>query len=195
MAGVGVPFAATGERAELDVRAHVAHDSSDAVAGAVVHGLAEGGDPVGVPGKELEQQVEARMGRRELLEGEDAPPFRTILSEAVLRTPLRDVGEWRGQLECLRAAAERANVTVHVLLQGAGPHGLMSADMWYLLLPEGRTVAYTENGYQGELIEESSSVVRLQNTYDAVRDLALTPAESRKFILRMLEEAPCDPST
>lgn len=195
MAGVGVPFAATGERAELDVRAHVAHDSSDAVAGAVVHGLADGGDPVGVPGKELEQQVEARMGRRELLEGEDAPPFRTILSEAVLRTPLRDVGEWRGQLEYLRAAAERANVTVHVLLQSAGPHGLMSADMWYLLLPEGRTVAYTENGYRGELIEESSSVVRLQNTYDAVRDLALTPAESRKFILRMLEEAPCDPST
>ncbi|MFD5256426.1 helix-turn-helix domain-containing protein [Streptomyces bobili] len=149
----------------------------------------------GLKGKELEQQVEARMGRRELLEGEDAPPFRTILSEAVLRTPLRDVGEWRGQLEYLRAAAERTNVTVHVLLQSAGPHGLMSADMWYLLLPEGRTVAYTENGYRGELIEESSSVVRLQNTYDAVRDLALTPAESRKFILRMLEEAPCDPST
>ncbi|MFF8321501.1 helix-turn-helix domain-containing protein [Streptomyces bobili] len=149
----------------------------------------------GLKGKELEQQVEARMGRRELLEGEDAPPFRTILSEAVLRTPLRDVGEWRGQLEYLRAAAERTDVTVHVLLQSAGPHGLMSADMWYLLLPEGRTVAYTENGYRGELIEESSSVVRLQNTYDAVRDLALTPAESRKFILRMLEEAPCDPST
>ena len=31
--------------------------------------------------------------------------------------------------------------------------------------------------------------------YDAVRDLALSPAESRKFILRMLEEVPCDPST
>ncbi|USQ83980.1 helix-turn-helix domain-containing protein [Streptomyces phaeoluteigriseus] len=149
----------------------------------------------GLRGKELEQQVEARMGRRELLEGEDAPPFRTILSEAVLRTPLRDAGEWRGQLEHLRDAAERTNVTVHVLLQSAGPHGLMGADMWYLLLPEGRTVAYTENGYRGELIEESSSVVRLQKTYDAVRDLALTPAESRKFILRMLEEATCDPST
>jgi hypothetical protein len=149
----------------------------------------------GLKGKELEQQVEARMGRRELLEGEDAPPFRTILSEAVLRTPLRDVGEWRKQLEYLAEMAERPNVTVHVLLQSAGLHGLVSADMWYLLLPEGRTVAYTENGYRGELIEDSGPVVRLQKTYDAVRDLALTPAESRKFILRMLEEATCDPST
>lgn len=50
----------------------------------------------GLKGEELEQQIEARMGRRELLDGDDAPPFRTILSEAVLRTPLRDAGEWRG---------------------------------------------------------------------------------------------------
>lgn len=147
----------------------------------------------GMRGKELDQQVEARMGRRELLEGEDPPPFRTILSEAVLRTPLRDAAEWRAQLEYLRQVSERPNVTVHVLLHGAGVHGLMSADMWYLLLPHARTVAYTENGYQGELIEEAATVVRLQKTYDAVRDLALCPAESRKFILQMLEEVTCDP--
>jgi transcriptional regulator with XRE-family HTH domain len=148
----------------------------------------------GLRGKELDQQVEARMGRRALLEGEDAPPFRTILSEAVLRTPLRDAGEWRAQLEHLADAAERPNVTVQVLRHSAGVHGLMGADMWYLLLPSGRTVAYTENGYQGELIEEATPVVRLQKTYDAVRDLALPPVESRKFILQMLEEVTCDPS-
>ncbi|MFK0118979.1 helix-turn-helix domain-containing protein [Streptomyces sp. NPDC090994] len=149
----------------------------------------------GLKGKELEQQVEARMGRRELLAGEDAPPFRTILSEAVLRTPLRDAGEWREQVEYLSEAAERPGVTIQVLPQSAGLHGLLGVDVWYLLLPEGRTVAYTENGYQGELIEEASRVVRLQKTYDAVRDLALTPAESRKYILRMLEEVTCGPST
>ncbi|MGP4000352.1 helix-turn-helix domain-containing protein [Streptomyces sp. 8N706] len=149
----------------------------------------------GLKGEELEQQVEARMGRRELLEGDDAPPFRTILSEAVLRTPLRDAGEWRGQLEYLGEVAEQPGVTVHVLPQSAGLHGLVSADMWYLRLPDGRTVAYTENGYRGELIEETGPVERLQLAYDAVRDLALSPAESRKFVLRMLEEVPCDPST
>ena len=149
----------------------------------------------GLKGKELEQQIEARLGRRELLEGEDAPAFRTILSEAVLRTPLRDTGEWQEQLEYLGEVAERPNVTIQVLLQSAGLHGLLGVDVWYLLLPQGRTVAYTENGYWGQLIEDAGPVVRLQKTYDAVRDLALTPAESRKFILRMLEEATCDPST
>ncbi|MEV5483636.1 MULTISPECIES: helix-turn-helix domain-containing protein [Streptomyces] len=149
----------------------------------------------GLKGEELDQQVEARMGRRELLAGEDAPPFRTILSEAVLRTPLRDAGEWRRQLEYLGEVGERDGVTIQVLPQSSGLHGLMGAAVMFLRLPEGRTVAYTENGYRGELIEENGPVERLQRAYDAVRDLALTPAESRKFVLRMLEEVPCDPST
>ncbi|ARF54584.1 helix-turn-helix domain-containing protein [Streptomyces gilvosporeus] len=146
-------------------------------------------------GQELDQQVEARIGRRKLLEGDDAPPFRVILSEAVLRTRLRDTQEWREQLEYLAEAAERPNITLHVLPFSAGPHGLMYAAVMFLRLLDGRTVAYTENYDRGELIEENGRVEPLQRTYDAVRDLALSPAESKKFIMRMLEEVPCEPST
>ncbi|MFE1767765.1 helix-turn-helix transcriptional regulator [Streptomyces angustmyceticus] len=149
----------------------------------------------GTKGEELTRQVEARVGRRELLMGEDAPPFRTILSEAVLRTSLEDAEQWRQQLENLAEAAERPNITLHVLPHGSGPHGLVSTDVMFLRLPNGSTVAYTENAHRGELIEETSSVERLQRAYDAVRDLALSPAESRKFVMRMLEEVPCEPST
>ncbi|MBK3578207.1 helix-turn-helix domain-containing protein [Streptomyces sp. MBT65] len=149
----------------------------------------------GLEGKELEQQVEARMGRRELLEGVDAPRFRTVLSEAVLRTALLNTPEWRGQLEHLTEMSERPNIVVHVLPFSAGPYGLDSTDVWFLRLAQGRTVAYTENAYRGDLIEDSAAVEKLQGAYDVVRDLALSPAESRKFVLRMLEEMPCDPST
>lgn len=149
----------------------------------------------GFEGKELDQQVDARMGRRELLEGEGAPRFRTILSEAVLRMALLNSLEWRGQLEHLTEMAERPNVAVHVLPFSAGPYGLDSTDVWFLRLPQGRTVAYTENAHRGDLIEDGAAVEKLQGAYDAVRDLALSPAESRKFVLRMLEEVPCDPST
>ncbi|MGY1438591.1 helix-turn-helix domain-containing protein [Streptomyces reniochalinae] len=149
----------------------------------------------GLKGEELEQQVQARMGRRALLEGEDAPPFRTILSEAALRTPLRDVGEWREQLAYVGEVAERADVTLHVLPFRAGLHGLVGTDMWFLRQPDGRTVAYSESTYRGDLIEENAAVERLQRAYDAMRDLTLSPVESRKFVLRMLEEVPCHPST
>ncbi|MFF3932643.1 helix-turn-helix domain-containing protein [Streptomyces hirsutus] len=147
----------------------------------------------GLKGKGLDQQIDARMGRRELLEGEGAPRFRTILSEAVLRTALLDTLEWRGQLEHLAEMSERPNIIVQVLPFSAGPYGLDSTDVWFLRLRRGQTVAYTENAHRGDLIEDSEAVERLQSAYDAVRDLALTPAESQKFILRMLEEMPCEP--
>ncbi|MEV3845796.1 helix-turn-helix domain-containing protein [Streptomyces microflavus] len=147
----------------------------------------------GLRGEALDQQVEARMGRRELLAGEDVPQFRTILSEAVLRTPLRDGREWEAQLEYLLEVGEREDVTLQVAPFSAGLHGLTNADVMFLRLPDGRTVAYAENGYRGELIEESVPVERLQRAYDSVRDLALSPAESRKFILRILEEARASP--
>ncbi|MDT3396643.1 helix-turn-helix transcriptional regulator [Streptomyces sp. B1866] len=145
--------------------------------------------------QELTRQIDARIGRRELLNGSDAPPFRTILSEAVLRAPLRDPGEWQEQLEHLAEASERPNVTLQVLPLGSCLHGLASTAVMFLRLLDGRTVAYTENDHRGELIEDPASVERLQRRYDAVRDMALTPAESRKFIGRMLEDLPCSPST
>ncbi|MER8231477.1 helix-turn-helix transcriptional regulator [Streptomyces sp. NPDC094049] len=148
--------------------------------------LAAGGNR----GKELEQQVEARMSRKALLEGEDAPPFRTILAEAVLRTPVQDEREWRAQMENLLDVSDQQNVTVQVLLQSAGVHGLVGTEVWFLRLANGRPVAYTENAHSGELVEESARIERMQRAYDVVRDMALSPAESRKFILRLLEEAP-----
>ena len=149
----------------------------------------------GIRGQELDQQVEARVGRRELLKGSEAPTFRSILSEAVLRTPLRDAGAWSEQLEYLAEASEHPNVTLQVLPFRAGSHGLASTDLMFLRLLDSRTVAYAENDVHGELIGEPSRVERFQRTYDAVRDMALSPAESRKFILRMLEEVPCEPAT
>ncbi|MFD7921390.1 helix-turn-helix domain-containing protein [Streptomyces sp. NPDC059740] len=149
----------------------------------------------GLKGKELEQQVEARMSRRDLLEGDDAPPFRTILSEAVLRTPLRNVGEWRGQLEHLVEVGERSGVALQGLPLGAGLHGLTNATVMFLRLADGSTKAYIENGYRGDLIEENVLVERMQRAYDAMRDLALTPNESQKFVQAMLEETLCEPST
>ncbi|MCX5451447.1 DUF5753 domain-containing protein [Streptomyces nigrescens] len=149
----------------------------------------------GLKGTELTRQVEARVGRRELMTSEDPPRFRTILSETVLRTPLCNGQAWREQLQYLAAAAEQPNVTLQVLPHGARLHALASTDVMFLRLLDGRAVAYTESALHGELVEETGRVERLQRAYDAVRDLALTPAETRKFIGQMLEEVPCEPST
>ncbi|MEV7567763.1 helix-turn-helix domain-containing protein [Streptomyces tanashiensis] len=149
----------------------------------------------GFEGDELTRQVEARVGRQALLEGDSAPTFRTILSETVLRTPLPVRAQWQEQLEHLLAVGDRRNVTIQVVPHSAGLHGLANTDVMFLKPTDGRTVAWVETSYSGELVEETAAVDRLQLRYDLVRDLALSPADSRKLIMRTWEEASCEPST
>ncbi|MEU6476323.1 helix-turn-helix transcriptional regulator [Streptomyces sp. NPDC047017] len=149
----------------------------------------------GLKGDELEAQVEARVGRRESLLRDDPPQFRAILSEAVLRSPLEDPGEWQAQLEHLDMMGHRLNITVQVLPSSVGLHALSNTDTMLLRGTDGQTVAWIETGYSGELVQEAAAVERLQLRYDRVRDLALSPDKSRQFIERMLEEAPCEPLT
>ncbi|MEV5985976.1 helix-turn-helix transcriptional regulator [Streptomyces sp. NPDC052051] len=149
----------------------------------------------GLCGDELDAQVEARVGRREVLMTDFAPQFRTILSEVVLRTPLRDAEARHAQLDHLLCMESRANVAIHVLPMSAGLHALTNTDIMFLRGAGGLTTAWVENGYAGDLVQETAAVERLQHRYDLVRDLALSPAESRKFILSMLEEVPCESPT
>ncbi|MES4884692.1 helix-turn-helix transcriptional regulator [Streptomyces sp. NPDC000349] len=148
----------------------------------------------GLAGVELEKQVLARMGRREPLLAEGGPQFRALLSETVLRSTLRSPAEWRAQLGHLLAMGERANISIQVVPCAAGLHALTNTDAMFLHR-SGRIVAWVETGYSGELVQETTAVDQLQLRYDRVRDTALSPAESREFIERMLEGAPCEPST
>ncbi|QNP71349.1 helix-turn-helix domain-containing protein [Streptomyces roseirectus] len=150
----------------------------------------------GYEGEELERQIQARLERqRALFDPENPVPFRSIMSEAVLRNPLADLVEWRKQLEFLLEVLDLPGVSIQVLPFGVGRHGLVNTNMMFLQMVDGTIVAYAENDAQGELIEDSSRVEAFNRAYDALRDLAYSPAETRRFIMRLLEELPCDPST
>lgn len=143
---------------------------------------------------ELAEEIAARLGRQELLRRDNAPHFRAILDESVLRRKTRDPKEWKRQLEHLLAASQLPNVTLQVLPFDAGPHALLGTSVTILWLPDGKAVAYTEHAHSGELIEDPSEVEKLRLSYDLLRDLALSPQHSVAFIERLLEEnEPCDP--
>jgi hypothetical protein len=142
----------------------------------------------GLAGEGLARQVEARIGRRGLLEAEGAPPFRAILSETVLRTPLLDLDEWIEQLEHLVTMSEKRHIVLQVVPNSVGLHPLTNTDVMFLRLSDGRAVAYIETGYSGQLVEGADAVQRLQLGYDQVRDLALSPAQTRELIIQTLKE-------
>ncbi|MFF9482953.1 helix-turn-helix domain-containing protein [Streptomyces sp. NPDC014733] len=143
------------------------------------------------PGEKLDQQVDARAARGEILSQEYGPQFRAILDEAVLRRTLLDPEEWREQLQHLCMMAQLPNVNIQVLPFAAGLRELTNTDTALLRLPEGRTAAWVETGFDGQLVSDIAEVERLQFSYDRLRDHALTPHESIEFIQRLLEEFPC----
>ncbi|WP_405586528.1 Scr1 family TA system antitoxin-like transcriptional regulator [Streptomyces sp. NBC_01190] len=57
-----------------------------------------------------------------------------------------------------------------------------------LWLPNGRTVAYLESSWYGQIVEETEEVEHLRLSYDRLRDSALSASESLGLLRSMLED-------
>ncbi|MFF7874064.1 helix-turn-helix transcriptional regulator [Streptomyces californicus] len=146
---------------------------------------------------ELQEDVDARLGRQSVLEGEDAPFFRTVLDEAVFRRAAVQQAVWLEQLEALLEWQKRTNVTIEMLPFSAGLHDLMGGSLTVLWLPSGKSVAYLEGSKSGELVEDPARVDELRLSYDVLRDRSLSPEQTTQFIEQLIKEmracVPSDP--
>ncbi|MDT0319647.1 helix-turn-helix domain-containing protein [Streptomyces millisiae] len=142
---------------------------------------------------ELEEQLDARLGRQELLRRDPAPLVRMVLDEAALRRALPDPTEWREQLARLLELAAEPHVVIQVLPYSAGLLELIGESLLLLRTADGETTAWLEGAKNGELFDVAEDVEDLRLSYDAVRDLALSSRESVTFIEQLMETLPCDP--
>lgn len=140
------------------------------------------------PGDELDQQVAARVNRRDVITRDGGPNFRAILDEAVLRRTLPDPSDWSEQLKALLDFTSFPHVSLQVLPFSENLREMSNTDVSFLRLRDGRTVAWVETGYNGELIDDAVEVERLQFRYDGLRDHALSPSRSSDFIQHVMEE-------
>jgi transcriptional regulator with XRE-family HTH domain len=137
---------------------------------------------------ELEEQVSARIGRQDLLRRDPSPSMRVILDESALRRPPDDQKVWFEQLSHLLNATEKLRIVIQVLPFAAGVHDLMGGSLSLLWQPDGSSVAYLEGSKSGELLEDPQEVSALRLSYDRLRDLALTPPQSVRFIEQVMED-------
>ncbi|MEU5781845.1 DUF5753 domain-containing protein [Micromonospora lupini] len=113
-----------------------------------------------------------------------------ILSEASVRTEVGGPAVLREQLDHLVTLSRLPNVTIQVLRFEAGAH-LADRSGFALLAfePDDPPLGYIET-LAGELFLESSrDMARLSAAYDNLRTLAMSPAESMKFIKELSEDA------
>jgi len=159
---------------------------------AVVPGLFQVADytravhQVGIPSFDdalIEQRVQERDTRQEVLARSEPPRVDVVIDEAVLRRPVGGNGVMSRQLSHMLSIARLPSVTLQVLPYSVGAHPALESD--FVILSFGQRssrVVYVE-GLVGQIyMERPQDVERYEQVFDRLRTMAASPRDSIKFI-------------
>ena len=141
-------------------------------------GIQEKGVPQ-LSAEEVEERVEERATRQELLTRENPPQVEVFLDQAVMHRPIGGPRVIRKQLDSLLAAARLPNVKVQILPYEVGSHPALESNFIILAFDgEAPTVVYVE-GLVGRLyVERPPEIERYLQVSEVLRGLALSPKDS-----------------
>jgi transcriptional regulator with XRE-family HTH domain len=144
----------------------------------------------GQPGKcaaQIDQQVQARMARQQILDGADPPMLIAVFDEGALRRPVVGPQVMHDQLGRLLELAQRPKVVLQVVPMDAGPHPGTAGPMVIASFDAGPDVAYLDTALEGQLVERHEDVASIALQYDTLRAEALPVRASLEFIAKVQE--------
>ncbi|MGH3149365.1 MAG: helix-turn-helix domain-containing protein [Streptosporangiaceae bacterium] len=149
--------------------------------------IVEAAVPKWVP-EVVDQRVEGRMARQQLLVRENAPHFETVVDESVLHRVVGSPAIMRAQLERLLELSELHNVTLQVIPYDAG--ALPAGNNKFIILsfaqPNVSDVVFVE-GLTGDLyLDEARDVEVYNTTFRTLAQLAADPHASRQIIASLI---------
>jgi transcriptional regulator with XRE-family HTH domain len=135
----------------------------------------------------VEQRVEVRMRRQQILRQPDPTSLWAIIDEAVLHRLVGGDSVMHSQLGHLLDAAGEPHITIQVVPFEAGAYPGLPGGFVLLEFPEPTDLAlvYTD-GIAGEVIlEQESEVLRRRTRFQQLVAQALSPDETRKMLSRL----------
>jgi transcriptional regulator with XRE-family HTH domain len=132
----------------------------------------------------VEQRVQGRLVRQQLLHSQNAPRFEAVVDESVLHRVVDSPAVMRAQLERLLELSELPNVTLRVIAYEAGalPAGNNKFIILRFVQPAVSDIVFVE-GLTGDLYLEDPRDVEIYNvTFRTLVQLAASPDETREII-------------
>jgi transcriptional regulator with XRE-family HTH domain len=144
-------------------------------------------DPA-LPPEAVEQRVQGRMTRQQLLFAEDGPRFEAVMDESVLHRLVGGPAVMRAQLERLLELSDLPSVTLRVIRYNAG--ALPAGNNKFIILsfaqPTVSDVVFIE-GLTGDLyLDDPGDVEAYRATYTTLVRLAADPGSTREIIEAVL---------
>ena len=135
----------------------------------------------------LQQRVEARMRRQQLLEKDNKPRYRVLMDEAALQRCVGDRPLMAEQLDKLLDAIRKDKATIQIIPFDAGAYS--AADGYFVLLefddPNLSPVVYLEGLTGNQYLERKAEIARYRESVESMRDSALSPRDSLSFIIEL----------
>jgi len=133
----------------------------------------------------LQQRVEARLRRQQLLLEDNRPRYRVLLDEAALRRPVGGSEIMAAQLEKILQSERQALMTIQVIPFDIGAHA--SADIHFVLLEFAEEsnvspVVFIEGLTANQYLERKADILRYREAAELLRDSALSPRDSIQLI-------------
>lgn len=143
--------------------------------------------------EQVQQRVELRMGRQEILDREDGPVrVWTVIDEAVLTRQRGSAAAMAEQLNHLINMSMRPGVDLQVLPMNAGAHLAQSGGFQVLKFPAEMAgdpgVVYLEGLVEGRYYEKPEEVALYERTMTRLQVKAATQEDSRELLRRAAQE-------
>jgi hypothetical protein len=133
----------------------------------------------------VEERVAARMERQAILTHPKPPvALHFVIYEAALRSPQVDTEQMQGLLEVFRLR----NLVLQVLPFERAISDALMGPMVLLESRDHERFAFTEGPFASELSSDPEVVSRVTQRLSMIRAQALSPAESARFIERMVDQ-------
>jgi hypothetical protein len=165
---------------------------------AVVPGLLQVGDytralhRVGIPRLDdtaIEERLEERSTRQQLLTRESPPQIEIMLDEAVLHRPLGGPVVMREQFDRILTVAKYPNVTMRVVPFNVGAHPALESNFIILeFAGHAPAIVYVEGLVGPIFLDRKDEVDRYLQAVGELRGLALSTSDSAAFVARAREE-------
>lgn len=139
----------------------------------------------------IQQRIEARLHRQQILDEGNRPRYRVLLDEAVLYRRVGGPAIMTTQLERILEAERRAQVTVHVIPFDIGAHAAQDSNFVLLEFEEDSNlspVVYVEGLTGGHVLERKLDIARYREALEYLRDFALSPRESIQRVRELQEK-------
>jgi transcriptional regulator with XRE-family HTH domain len=140
----------------------------------------------------LEQRVEARMRRQQILQRPKPPRYRALLDEAVLHRQVGSRSVMKAQLKKILELVREERATIQVIPFAVGAYAAVDSNFDYLEFGESPLpgMVFVEGLASHLYLERRTELDRYSEALNYLRDEALNPKDSVKKIEEICDDSP-----